>query len=499
MKYVGTRGGENVPFARAVISGMAGGGGLYVPESFPRISAEELEAMLAESYPERAARIISKLSGFDGREVLSVCENAYKNFGGDPVPLVKLDDGVFMLELFWGPTASYKDFSFAVFPYILGKAAEECGVKEKALVISATAGDAGVAAINAFRDDPEVKVFAFYPNEGVSKMQKLNLSVQEGENIFVSAVRADFGECVAYGKKLIRGEKLINALKDAGYFPVSANSLNVGVLIPRVACFFSAYLDLVSGGQSEMGEEVDFTLPAGNFGNALACYWAKLMGLPVRRIHCACSVNSVLPDFFATGCCDINREFVKSTAPQLDVVLPSNLERLLFEIFKRDTEKVKAFVSAAEKDKRATISQDELLEITKIFDGGYASEETSVEAMYSVFTDVGYTMDTGTGYAMKVALDWFEKNKKDETKMVILSTANPYKCPQDVLYAVTGNDVKDCFKGVKRLHAATAMAVPNCISQLKNKTPRFTKSCDLKRLDEEILSFLTPATPDNRI
>lgn len=490
MKYVGTRGGEKVTFARAVISGTAPNGGLYVPENFPKIKGEELDEMIAESYPERAARIISILSGLDGRKVLSACEKAFGNFGGDPAPLVKLDDGVYMLELFWGPTASYKDFSFSVFPFILGEAAESCGIKDKPLIIAATTGDAGVAAIRAFAGSSDAKVFAYYPCEGVSKMQKLGLSVQEGENIFVSAARANFDECLSFGKKLIRDEKFLKELNGAGYFPVSANSLNVGLLIPRAACFFSAYLDLVSGGQIEAGEEIDFTLPAGNFGNALACYWAKLMGLPVRRIHCACSTNSALPDFFANGTLDLRREFLKSTAPQLDVICPSNLERLLFEISGRNSSEVKAFVSALEEGQKAEISPERLAEITGIFDGGYASEETSVEAMYSVFTDVGYTMDTGTGYAMKVALDWFEKNKKDETNMVILSTANPYKCPQDVLYAVTGNDVKDCFKGVKRLHAATAMAVPKCISELRNKEPRFTGSCDLKRIEEEILEFV---------
>lgn len=490
MNYVGTRGGDKVSFARAVIAGSAPYGGLYVPENFPAVGGEELGEMISESFPERAARIIAKLSGLDGREVSAACEKAFENFGDDPAPLVKLDDGVFMLELFNGPTASYKDFSFSVFPYILGEAAKECGIREKALLLAATTGDAGVAAIRAFLNDPSVKVFAFYPHEGVSKMQRLALSAQEGDNVCVSAVRAGFDECVAYGKKLMNDEKFSSRLKEEGYFPVSANSLNVGVLIPRAACFFSAYLDLVSGGQIEAGEEIDFTLPAGNFGNALACYWAKLMGLPVRRIHCACSSNSVLPDFLAGGACDPEREFLKSTAPQLDVKYPSNLERLLFEITGRDAERVKSLLSALEEGKKIQISPAELSEITKTFDGGYASEETSVEAMYGVFTDVGYTMDTGTGYAMKVALDWFEKNKKDETKMVILSSANPYKCPQDVLYAVTGNDVKDCFKGVKRLHAATAMAVPKCISELRNKPPRFTKSCDLKKLGEEIFAFI---------
>lgn len=499
MNYISTRGGGKVSFARAVISGAAPDGGLYVPERFPVIDGEELNKMIDGSYPERAAHIISRLSGADADKIAAAAESAFACCNGDPAPLVKLDDGVYMLELFGGPTASYKDFSFSVFPYILEEAAKECGITEKPLIIGATTGDAGTAAIRAFRGT-DAKVFVFYPHEGVSKMQKLALSVQEGDNIRVAAARAGFDECLTYGRRLLSDSNFTDGVKKAGYFPVSSNSLNVGLLIPRVACFFSAYLDLVSGGQIECGEQIDFTLPAGNFGNAVACFWAKLMGLPVRRIHCACSSDSPLPDFFASGVCDLKREFIKSTAPALDVINPVNLERLMFEISGRDGARTAAFCSELKQNGRAEAAAEELAAITAVFDGGYACEETGVDAMYGVFIDVGYTMDTGTGYAMKVALDWFEKNKKDETEMVILATSNPYKCPQDVLYAVTGNDVKDCFKGVKRLHAATAMAVPKCISELRNKEPRFTGSYDLKKIGEEILQFLSaPATPANRV
>lgn len=490
MNFIGTRGGGKVSFFRAVISGIPADCGLYVPEKFPNVTALQLENMLEASYPERAAFIVSAFSDdLDREELLSECEKAYSSFKGDPAPLVKLDDGIYMLELWHGPTCSYKDFSLSLFPYLLRKSFESCGLESKALILAATAGDTGTAAIEAFKNSENAKVFAFYPHEGVTKMQKLHLSAQDGENICVSAVRGSFDECLSFEKHILSDGKFFEELQNSGFTPVSANSLNAGVLVPRIAYFFSAYLDLVSGGQIELGEEIDFTLPAGNFGNAVAAYYAKLMGLPVRRIHCASSLNSALPDFLTSGVCDLRREFNKTTAPSLDVVNPSDLERLIFEVSHRNAALTADRMERLKKEEKYEVSPEELGEIGKIFDGGYASEETSVEAMYSVFMDVGYTMDTSTGYAMKVALDWFEKNKKDETKMVVLSTANPYKCPQDVLYAVTGNDVKDSFKGVKRLHAATAMAVPKCISELRNKEPRFTGSCDLKKLYAEILDF----------
>ena len=231
-------------------------------------------------------------------------------------------------------------------------------------------------------------------------------------------------------------------------------------------------------------------MPTGNFGNILAAYYAKQMGLPIRRLHCASNLNKVLTDFLQTGVYDVRREFYKTTSPSMDILISSNLERLLFEISGRDAKLTAKRMAALKNDGRYEITEEERAKISQVFDGGFANEEDCVEAMYDVFTDTGYTMDTHTGCAMKVAVDWFEKNKKDETKMVIVSTANPYKFPQDVLYAVTGNDVKDSFKGVKRLHAATAMAVPKCLKELRDKLPRFTKTVDRKKLNEEISNFI---------
>jgi len=492
MNFISTRGGEKVSAARAIVKGLADNGGLFVPEKFPPVTAEEMEQMLEMSYPERAAKILAKyLKGYDERELLSACESAYSKFdGGDPAPLVRLDDNIYMLELWHGPTCAFKDMALTLLPYLLRKGADICGVKEEILILTATSGDTGKAALEGFKNADGIKIMVFYPSDGVSKMQKLQMSTQEGENVNVVAVKGNFDDCQTAVKDIFSNENCVKALQEKGVVLSSANSINFGRLAPQIAYYFSAYLDLVSSEQINMGDEIDFTVPTGNFGNILAGYYAKRMGLPVRRLHCASNKNNVLTEFLASGVYDVNREFYKTTSPSMDILVSSNLERLIFELSGRNAKLTAKRMEELKKDGKYAISADELQLLTEVFDGGCADDDECVEAMYDVFIDVGYTMDTHTGCAMKVAHDWYEKHKKDETNMVIVSTANPYKFPQDVLYAVTGNDVKDSFKGIKRLHAATAMAVPKCLKELRDKPVRFTKTADRKKLFEEVLEFV---------
>ena len=492
MKFISTRGGEKVTGAKAIVQGLSANGGLFVPEKFPTVSESELEEMLTMSYPERAAKILLKyLDEYDGQELLEACQKAYAKFeGDDPAPLVKIDDGVYMLELFHGPTCAFKDMALTVLPYLLRKGCDICGIKEEILVLVATSGDTGKAALEGFKDADGIKIMVFYPAEGVSKMQKLQMCTQEGGNVNVVAVKGNFDDCQTAVKEIFANTEYAEELKKNNVLLSSANSINFGRLAPQIAYYFSSYLDLVSSNQIEMGEQIDFTVPTGNFGNILAAYYAKLMGLPVRRLHCASNMNKVLTDFLQTGTYSLQREFYKTTSPSMDILVSSNLERLIFEISGRDAKLTAQRMTALKTEGSYSVTADELKEINKTFDGGYANEEECVEAMYDVFVDTGYTMDTHTGCAMKVAVDWFEKNKKDETKMVIVSTANPYKFPQDVLYAVTGNDVKDSFKGIKRLHAATAMAVPKCLQRLRDMPVRFTGVADRKKLFEKVIEFV---------
>jgi threonine synthase len=316
------------------------------------------------------------------------------------------------------------------------------------------------------------------------------MCTQEGKNVNVVAIKGNFDDCQSAVKVIFNSQEYAQILKGKGVLLSSANSINFGRLAPQIAYYFSSYLDLVSSGQIQMGEEIDYTVPTGNFGNILAAYYAKNMGLPIRKLHCASNLNNVLTDFLATGKYDMHREFIKTTSPSMDILISSNLERLIFEVSGRDATLTAERMNSLKSEGEYTITPAEREKISQIFVGGYSNEEDLVETIYDVFCDVGYTMDTHTGCAMKVAIDWFEKNKKDETNMVVVSTASPYKFPQDVLYAVTGNDVKDSFKGIKRLHAATAMAVPKSLLNLRDKTVRFKTVSTADKMFDEVLAFV---------
>lgn len=492
MKFISTRGGEKVTGAQAIVKGLSDNGGLFVPESFPAVSAEEMDEMLTMSYPERAAKVLLKyLDDYDEAGLLKACEEAYAKFEGtDPAPLVKISEGTYVLELFHGPTCAFKDMALTVLPYLLRKGCDICGVKEQILVLVATSGDTGKAALEGFKDADGVKIMVFYPDDGVSSMQKLQMCTQEGKNVNVVAVKGNFDDCQTAVKNIFNSEECAAALKQKGTLLSSANSINFGRLAPQIAYYFSAYLDLVSSEQIEMGQEIDFCVPTGNFGNILAAYYAKNMGLPVRRLHCASNMNNILTDFLSTGKYDVHREFYKTTSPSMDILVSSNLERLLFEVSGRNSEITAERMKKLKEEGVYEITDKEREKIAEIFDGGFADEDEVVETVYDLFCDTGYVMDTHTGCAMKVANDWKRKNKKDTTEMVIVSTANPYKFPQDVLYAVTGNDVRDSFKGIKRLHAATAMAVPKSLATLRDKPIRFKTTVHKDKMFDEVLKFV---------
>ena len=478
MRFISTRGGEKATSAEAIRQGIAADGGLFVPEKLPEIRGAEMDELIEASYPERAAKILKKFfPEIDAGELLSSLEEVYSSFDGDdPAPLVRVDDGVYILELFHGPTCSSRDMAVAALPYLFKKVADG----NKIDIIVATSGDSGKAALELFKDRENCRVLALYPAEGVSKMQKLQLAAQEGGNVDVVAVKGSFDDCQSAVKTVVAGgkEKIL-----------TANSMNFAAFASRIAYYFSAYADLLSSSQIARGEEIDFFIPCGNGGDVVAAYYAKLMGLPIRRIHCASNENDAASEFLKTGAFDCNRAIVKTTSPSLDVLAPSDFERLAFEISGRDARLTAKRMQELLSDGAYRLTENETAKLAESFDGGSASEETCVEAMYDVFVDTGYTMDTCTGCAMKVAHDWYEKNKKDETKAVIVAVNSPFKFPQDVLYAITGNDVKDSFKGVKRLRDATAMTVPQSIKELRDKPLVFTRAIDKKNVSDEAEKF----------
>lgn len=493
MQFISTRGGEKVSGAQAIAQGLAKNGGLFVPETFPNVSVAELNEMLEMDYPERTAKIIHKyLDDYDYSSLYEAIKKAYSTFEGtDPAPLVKIEDGLFILELFHGPTCAFKDMALTVLPYLLKKGCELSGVTDKVLILVATSGDTGKAALEGFKNAEGIDIMVLYPDDGVSKMQKLQMCTQEGDNVNVVAVKGNFDECQTSVKTIFTSDECKKALKEKGYILSSANSINFGRLVPQIAYYFSAYLDLVSSSQIAMGDKVDFTVPTGNFGNILAAYYAKQMGLPINKLVCASNKNNILTDFISNGVYDINRNFFKTMSPSMDILISSNLERLLFELSDRNSERVSELMQSLKDTGKYEISEKAQKLIKEQFVGGCTSEEDTVETIYDFFEENGYPMDTHTGVAMNVALSYInDKDEKDLTPMVVVSTASPYKFPQDVLYAITGNDVKDSFKAVKHLNIATAMQPPKNLMALRDKKVRFTASTVKEKVFDEVLNFI---------
>lgn len=512
MYFISTRGGEKVTGAQAIVQGIAKNGGLFVPEKFPTVGKEEIEAMAEMSYPERAAFILSKYLGDELGEAYlkEACEKAYSSFtGDDPVPLVKVDGetGLYVLELFHGPTCAFKDIALTVLPYLLKKSCEVTGVTDEILILTATSGDTGKAALEGFRDVPGTKVAVFYPDEGVAKMQRLQMTVQDGNNVFVAAVEGNFDDCQRAVKAMFASEEFNKTMSEKGIRLSSANSINFGRLAPQIAYYFSAYVDMLTSRQIELGDEIAFVVPTGNFGDILAGWYAKQMGLPIKKLVCASNRNRVLADFFKKGVYDANRDFHRTMSPSMDILVSSNLERLLFEISGRNAELTAQRMKDLAEKKEYSITAAEKAKLDADFFGGFSKEDEMVDAMYEIFDEFGYAMDTHTGIALAVYMQYREylerRNEKNDFPIVVLSTANPYKFPQDVLYALSGNDVKDSFKGIKRLHLLTAMKPPKSLLELRYRTPRFKTRVknDLKAMSELIVRFadgeITPV-PDKK-
>ncbi len=498
MYFVSTRGKGRVTGAEAVVQGLAEDGGLFVPEKFPSVTKEEMERMLGMDYPERAALVLSKyFDDYDKDELLAALKKAYSQFDeGDAAPLVKVENGMFMLELYHGPTCAFKDMALTVLPCLLRKGCDILGIKDTILILVATSGDTGKAALEGFKDQKGVKIMVAYPDDGVSKMQKLQMCTQDGENVNVVAVKGNFDDCQTTVKKIFHSEECKAELKKRGIRLSSANSINFGRLAPQIAYYFSAYLDLVSSEQIKMGDKVDFTVPTGNFGNILAAYYAKQMGLPVGKLVCASNRNNVLTDFILRGVYDVSkRPFFKTMSPSMDILISSNLERLLFEISGRDAALTQERMESLAKTGRYSVRAEELKSIKEQFYAGYASEDDTVDCIYEFFTEYGYPMDPHTGVAMCVAERYQEALEKETPPvkplpMVVVSTASPYKFPQAVYYALTGNDVKDSFKGIKRINLLTAMKVPESLKEIRYKPIRFKTSVTADHIFDEVLKFV---------
>ena len=489
MRFLSTRGNSVAKnAAMAITKGLADDGGLFVPESFPCVTGE-LKSMLKMDYAERAAFIIGKyLEEYDQKELYSACKKAYSEFEeGDAAPVVKIDDNLFVLELFHGPTLAFKDIALTLLPYLLRKGASICGVKETILILVATSGDTGKAALEGFKDKEGVKICVFYPSEGVSDMQKLQMCTQSGENVNVVGVSGNFDDCQTAVKKIFTSVEENTKLKAENVVLSSANSINFGRLVPQVAYYFSAYCDLVNAGEISLGDAVDFTVPTGNFGNILAGYYAKKMGLPIGKLVCASNSNNVLTEFFLSGTYDVNREFFKTMSPSMDILISSNLERLIFELTGRDSALTAKRMSDLRKVGKYSLSEAEHDAADQVFFADYCDEEECKEQMRDTFDEFGYLCDPHTAVALKAAGVY--QSTEGSNKMVVLSTASPYKFSQNVLSAISGKSVKDPFVAAETLETMSAVPIPEQISQLKSKEKRFIKVIDKADVAKEVYAF----------
>jgi len=485
MKLVSTRNSsERISASAAMLAGMAPDGGLYVPETFPQIP--ELSEKAALDYPVLSARVLGLF--FDEiKGIEAITREAYKSFGHPLVaPVVKTASGEYVLELWHGPTLAFKDMALSVLPRLMAAAMGESG---NLLILVATSGDTGKAALEGFCDVPRTRIVVFYPNDGVSNMQRLQMVTQEGSNTHVMAVRGNFDDAQNAVKAMFTDAVFNAQAAHKGYSLSSANSINFGRLAPQIAYYLSAYAQLVAHGEINNGERINFVVPTGNFGNILAAYYAKRMGLPVARLICASNKNNILTDFFKQGSYCLERPFFKTMSPSMDILISSNLERLVFELMGRDATAVSAMMQRLKEEGRFDIPKAMQAALETDFYADWCDEDETAQTIRRMFEQKNYLPDTHTAVAMGV----FEKYKKlgDRTKTVIVSTASPYKFPEDVLCCL-GVQAEGLtgFDAARRLSELTGLSLPLKIAALETKPVRHTGVYEKDALQKAVLGVI---------
>ena len=492
MLYQSTRDafGDKVSSAAAIKQGLAADGGLFVPESVPTLTEAEILELCKDAYPVRAAKILAKfLTDYTYEELLADCEKAYSadSFRGGCAPLVEVKEGLSSLELWHGPTAAFKDMALQIMPRLLSRALVKCGEKRTALILVATSGDTGKAALEGYRDVDGVKIMVFYPVDGVSRVQKLQMATQTGSNVNVCAIRGNFDDAQNGVKAIFADEDAAKKMNDAGYFFSSANSINWGRLAPQIVYYVSAYCDLLSAGKITLGEKVDFCVPTGNFGNIFAAYLAKLMGLPVGKLICASNTNNILTDFLRTGVYDRNRHFHLTMSPSMDILISSNLERLLY--FTVGAQKTAEYMASLKNEGRYAIDADTLAKINETFVGYYASEEETAATIRDTFEQHKYLSDTHTAVALTCA-EKYRAELGGAKQVVVDSTASPYKFAADVLCSLTGEKPEEELSALDTLSSHTKTEIAYPLKGLAERKVNFDKVIDAADMKKSILEYV---------
>ncbi len=492
LTYRSTRGLEkNISASNAIVKGLADDGGLFVPEYIPTMekSLEELSVM---SYQDIAYEVMSLFyQDFTEDELRKCINSAYddKFDTKDIAPTVKVDD-TYLLELFHGSTIAFKDMALSILPYLMKTAAKKIGIKNDIVILTATSGDTGKAALAGFADVEGTKIIVFYPKDGVSPIQKQQMVTQKGDNTHVVGIEGNFDDAQNGVKEIFSDEDFAAILDSNGYQFSSANSINIGRLIPQVAYYFYTYMTLVRQKEIVIGEQINVSVPTGNFGNILAAYYAKSMGLPIKTLICASNDNKVLYDFMNTGTYDKKRDFILTISPpSMDILISSNLERLIYQIAEGDTDMTKSLMEALTHEGQYTIS-DKMKEGLGHFYGNYADQGETKAIIKEVFDKTNYLMDPHTA----VGYDVYNKYKEasgDATKTVIASTASPYKFTRSTMTALSDayNDISD-FDLVEEMHKVSGVEIPNAIHEALEAEVRHTENCSNEAMRDTIKSFL---------
>ncbi len=491
--YQSTRGkGEPVTASQAILKGLSEDGGLFVPTQIPAldVSMDELSRM---TYQETAYQVMSRLLTDFTEEELRTCINrAYdKKFDTDVIAPLKEADGAYYLELFHGPTIAFKDMALSILPYLMTTAARKNNVKNEIVILTATSGDTGKAALAGFADVPGTRIIVFYPKHGVSPIQEKQMVTQKGANTYVVGITGNFDDAQTAVKKMFNDKELAAELSQAGFQFSSANSINIGRLVPQIVYYVYAYAALVRQNKIEAGQEINIVVPTGNFGNILAAFYAKQMGLPVNKLICASNENKVLFDFFSTGTYNRKRDFILTSSPSMDILISSNLERLIYLSTGSDPKANAALMKELAEDGHYTIT-DEMRAFMADFKGGFATEEENEAAIRTIFQDTGYLIDTHTGVAAAV-YGQYKNETGDQTKTVIASTASPFKFSRSVMDAVKGKaatEGKDEFDVADELAAAAGLVLPKAVEEIRTAPIRHDRECAVDEMEETVKNIL---------
>ena len=490
--YHSTRNSEETATAsEAILKGLTSDGGLFVPDSIPKLNVS-LEDLTQMSYQEIAYAVMKEfLTDFTEEELKTCINNAYDSkFDTEEIAVTKKVDGAYYLELFHGATIAFKDMALSILPHLLVTSARKNNVKNEIVILTATSGDTGKAALAGFADVPGTKIIVFYPKSGVSPIQEKQMVTQKGDNTYVIGIKGNFDDAQTGVKKMFSNKELAKVMNDNGFQFSSANSINIGRLVPQVVYYVKAYADLLKQGALKAGEPMNVVVPTGNFGNILASYYAKQMGIPIGKFVCASNKNKVLFDFFETGKYDRNREFYVTTSPSMDILISSNLERMIYRIAGNDAKQCAKFMAALTKDGEYVITDAMKAELSEFF-GAFGSEEETAVKIKEVYDNEGYVMDTHTAVAA-VAYDKYKAaTGDDKTPTVIASTASPYKFTRSVMDAIDpAYDAEDDFELVDELNKVSKTAIPKAIEEIRTAPVLHDTVCETAAMEDEVKKIL---------